>query len=634
MLRFAFLLALAALSASTPRAQADVRPDTTLPAVTVTAARVAVPTRDAPARVTVLDREAMAATGATTVADLLGAHAPLFVRRYGPSGLSTITLRGAGSAQTLLLLDGRRLADPQLGPLDLTLLPTVLLESVEVLHGGGSALYGTDAVGGVVHLRSLRPGEDARLRLATETGAWGRRRLAGLAGGTAGRFSAVAAAEAATAEEDFRYADRSRLGDPLVRHAGWDRRRAVGYAALAYRAGPTRLRLAALAADSERGLGGTDSVGARQWDRLGRVWGDAERSAAWGRVEASGYVQAGRLRYASPYPSTRPDALDETSRTTSLGADLRVHVTRLPGWHLTASLSAGEGRATHPSLADDAADRHAALAVAAAQTAGRLRFFPALRLDGYAPEGGERRLALSPQLGLNAQPFATETVRLKASAGRTFRMPTLNDRFWRPGGVPDLRPERGWTADAGLVWSAGRYRAEGTVFAAATRDQIVWRPVGGAVWSPENLGRTRALGLEASAEGAWTLGPALATASLAATVTDARDRSAPAAPAYARPLRYVPRWTTTARAALGWRSLRLDLGARAVGRRYVTADGRRWLAPYVVLDGQVRATREVGGVRATLAVAFENLTNLQYEVVASYVMPPRHARVRLLLQTR
>ncbi|MDX1531489.1 MAG: TonB-dependent receptor, partial [Rhodothermales bacterium] len=634
------LLILTLAAAGPAPAQAPVRPaepaapDTTLPEISVTAARVPVPTRDAPARVTVLDREAMAATGAVTVADLLGDYAPLFVRHYGPSGLATVTLRGAGSAQTLLLLDGQRLADPQLGPLDLTLLPTVLLESAEVLHGGGSALYGTDAVGGVVHLRSLRPEGPGRMGAVVEAGAWGQQRAAVTAGGSVGRLSVVGAAEAETADEDFRYADPTRLDGARIRHTGWDRRRAVGYAALGYAAGPTRLRLAVLAADSERGLGGTDSVGARQWDRLGRAWADASRRTAWGRVEASGYVQAGRLRYASPYPSTRPDALDETGSTTTTGGDLRLHYTRPQGWHGTVSLTAGEGRATHPSLADDATDRHAALAVTAVQTAGRIRLFPAVRLDAYAPAGGDRRLAFSPQLGLNAQPFTTSSVRLKASVGRTFRMPTLNDRFWRPGGVPDLRPERGWTADAGLVWSTGRYRAEGTLFAAGTRDQIVWRPGAGAVWSPENVGRTRALGVEATGEGAWVLGPALATARLAATLTDARDRSDPSAPAFDQPLRYVPRWTTTARAALTWRMLRLDLGMHAVGRRYTTSDASRWLDPHVVFDGQLRASHAFPHVEATLAVVVENLTDGLYEGVASYVMPPRHARVRLLLRSR
>lgn len=610
-----------------------VLPDSVLPAVTVTAARLPLAPHDAPARVTVLDGDALAATGAVSLADGLEARAPLFVRRYGPSGLATVSLRGAASAQTLVLLDGRRLTDPQLGPLDLSLLPAVLLESVEVLHGGGAALYGSGALGGVVHLRALRPGAGPSLRLASEAGAWGQRRIGGTATAGRGPLSAVVALEGERADDDFPFRDLSLLGAPLVRHAGWDRARVSGYAALGWDRGPWRVRAAALGADAERGLGGTDSVGARQWDRLARGWLDAARTTGWGRVEAGGFVQATRLRYASPYPSgDRPDALDETGRTLVAGLDAQAHVSALPGWAITGAASAAFGRADHPSLAAEATDRSAALALSAAPTAGRLRLYPALRLDAFAPANAAQRLALSPQLGVNGQPTADARFRLKANVARAFRMPTLNDRYWRPGGNPDLRPEQGWSADAGLLWD-GRYRAELTGFAATARDQIVWQPTNAGYWAPENVARTRSLGVEASADGAWILGSTLVHAGLAATFTDARDRSDPSAPAFDQPLRYVPRTTAKAWAALGRGAFRLDLGAQYVGRRPVTADGSRALDPYLVLSGQARYTRVVAGVEAVLAVAVENLTDAAYEVVQSYPMPPRHLRLRLALQS-
>ncbi|MDX1419221.1 MAG: TonB-dependent receptor [Rubricoccaceae bacterium] len=631
-LAFAFLSGAAGLSA-TPGLAQPAPPDTTLPAVTVTAARVPVPTRDAPARVTVLDRAAVEATGAVSVADVLERRASGFVRRYG-GGLATMSLRGAASAQTLLLLDGRRLTDPQLGPLDLSLLPTVLLESVEVLHGGGASLYGSDALGGVVHLQALRPTGEDRVRLVSEAGAWGQRRLAGAATADTGAWRAVAAVEAEGAESDYRYRETARVGAPLVANDGWDRRRLSGYTALAWSDGPWRVRTALLAADAERGLGGTDSVGARQWDRHARGWLDATYTARWGRLEAGGYAQHTRLRYASPFPAgDRPDALDETGRTLSAGMDARAHVQAVPGWTLTGLASVGLGRAEHPSLDADALDRHAALAVSAAPTSGRLRLYPALRLDAYAPAEADRRLVPSPSLGLNLQPAADERLRLKASLARSFRMPTLNDRYWRPGGNAALRPERGWSADAGLVWG-GRVRAELTAFAATAQDQIVWRPTGAGYWAPENVARTRSLGVEASAEGAWALGGAVVEAGVRGAFTDARDRSDPTARSFDQPLRYVPRLTSTAWTALGRGPLRLDLGARYVGRRATTTDASQSLDPYLVLDGQLRYTRRVAGVDATLGLAVENLTDRRYEPVQSYVMPPRHLRVRLLLQTR
>ncbi|MDX1439106.1 MAG: TonB-dependent receptor plug domain-containing protein, partial [Rubricoccaceae bacterium] len=136
MLRSLFILLIAAPVAAQPT-DAPVAADSTLPEVTVTASRVPLLSRDVPSRVTVLDEEDVASAHAVSVADLLESRSSLFIRRYGSSGLASLTLRGSTASQTLVLLDGQRLGDPQLGQLDLSLLPTVMLESVEVLHGGG-----------------------------------------------------------------------------------------------------------------------------------------------------------------------------------------------------------------------------------------------------------------------------------------------------------------------------------------------------------------------------------------------------------------------------------------------------------------------------------------------------------------
>ena len=153
-------------------AVAQAVPDTTLADVTVTAAREPVATRDAPVRVSVIDRQSLDAAAAASLADALQARAPVHVRRYGPSGLASVTVRGSSSSQALVLLDGQRLTDPALGQVDLSLLPAALLESVEVLSGPASGLYGSDAVGGVIGLQTPRAS-----RIVTEAGPWGERKL-------------------------------------------------------------------------------------------------------------------------------------------------------------------------------------------------------------------------------------------------------------------------------------------------------------------------------------------------------------------------------------------------------------------------------------------------------------------------
>jgi len=71
----------------------------------------------------------------------------------GATGLATVDLRGLGSVRTLVLVNGRRLipGDPRFSVADLNSIPTTLIQRVEVLSGGAAAVYGSDAVAGVVN---------------------------------------------------------------------------------------------------------------------------------------------------------------------------------------------------------------------------------------------------------------------------------------------------------------------------------------------------------------------------------------------------------------------------------------------------------------------------------------------------
>ena len=628
-----FLAASAAAQSADPASPAA--PDTTLDAVTVTAAREPVATAEAPSRVTVVDRRALAATAAASLADALQARAPVHVRRYGPSGLASVTIRGASSSQALVLLDGQRLTDPALGQVDLGLLPAALLESVEVLSGPASGLYGSDAVGGVVGLRTPAAGT---ARVTTEAGPWGERRLSGAGTGRVGPARLTAAADLGRSTDDYSFVDAGRIDGARATRQGWDSRRATAYVAGATGGERSRAGVSLWAADAERGLGGTadpgpgpgQAVGARQWDGRLRIGATAAHTAGRVQLEAAGHVQRTRLRYASPFPAgDRADAIDDTGRTATTALDLRATLPVGAGrW--TGSLQGGRGEAEHPSLASAATDRFAGAALAGRQPFGAVTLFPALRADLYAPDGAARRLAVAPQLGLNADlggPW-----RLKASAARAFRMPTLNDRYWMPGGNPDLRPEAAWSADAGAVWGRGAAQVEATAFATTARDQIVWAPTAGGFWAPENVARTRSLGLEVSAQAARPVRVAgrrgLATLGALATALDARDLGS------GQPLRYVPRASVKAWAGLDLGALGLDLGARWTGTRFTTASASLPLPPHLVVDGQVSARRRLGTVDLDLGLALENLTGLQYEVVRSYPMPPRHARLRLTLSPR
>ena len=114
---------------------------------------------------TVIDAAEIAASKATTVLDLLRTVPGLdVVQSGGPGTVTSLFLRGTSSTQTLVLVDGVPLNSPYFGGTDLSALSTANVERVEVVRGPFSALYGSEAIGGVVRVftrRGAAQGEDS-----------------------------------------------------------------------------------------------------------------------------------------------------------------------------------------------------------------------------------------------------------------------------------------------------------------------------------------------------------------------------------------------------------------------------------------------------------------------------------------
>jgi len=128
--------------------------------VEVTGSRIKRADAEGSLPVTVIKREELEASGSTTVAEFMRTSTFSSAGNFRPqSGSSAqsfagIDLRGLGSNRTLVLLDGRRLPKaPNVGDsVDLNAVPMAAVERIEILTDGASAVYGSDAIGGVVNI--------------------------------------------------------------------------------------------------------------------------------------------------------------------------------------------------------------------------------------------------------------------------------------------------------------------------------------------------------------------------------------------------------------------------------------------------------------------------------------------------
>jgi iron complex outermembrane receptor protein len=149
--------------------------------------------------VTVISRDEIQRSGVTTAAELLDRISAATVAGYalavgvgdsGTPGLSAASLRGLGSTNTLILLNGRRLSNYAFnsaggGTVNLNQIPLAAVERVEVLKDGASAIYGTDAIGGVINFilrKDYQGAEVSAYGTRTEDGGGNTRKYTGTFG--------------------------------------------------------------------------------------------------------------------------------------------------------------------------------------------------------------------------------------------------------------------------------------------------------------------------------------------------------------------------------------------------------------------------------------------------------------------
>ncbi|MFN3597072.1 MAG: TonB-dependent receptor plug domain-containing protein [Rubricoccaceae bacterium] len=470
------LLLAPALAAQTTPAADSLRAADLGADVVVTASRLPDALRQTGRHVTVLTAADIAAAPAQALDELLRFAAGVQTTSRGALGVqSDFSIRGAPFNGVLFLVDGARFNDPQTGHFQSSFpVPLAEIARVEILRGPAAAVYGPDALGGVVHVITHAGAGTAGRAAALEALGGGERtaRLAASAR-TAPRPGATftAALDAQTTDGQ---AIRDASGAPVVGSAGpvrTDFRRLAGTAALAAPLGAARLSVRAAADARDFGAFQFYSPFASDTARsdAAMLWAQArlERTAAapgqtaW-RVHLAGRRHRSRYAFNPVTPAnehTNGRLVLSADASRALSAALTLSAGASAEWRGIDSNNLG----THA----DAAGGAFALA----------RWIPAPRLTLTA----SARLDADPGFGLEPTPMlalayaAAPALTLRATGGRAVRAPTYVERYLntvRPRndgnlGNPDLRAERAWNAEAG----ADFYPAPGL----ALRTTAFWR---------------------------------------------------------------------------------------------------------------------------------------------------------------
>lgn len=585
------LLAAAPWGAAQPAVFAD--------RITVTATGSEEPVDEVPLPVTVIDREEIEATQEESLADLLRRVPGLTVMRSGGEGaVTSVFTRGTESDHTLVMLDGVRLNSPYFAGYDWSLLPTAGIGRVEVARGPFSALWGADALGGVVNVVPARAGSGLTASILGEGGEDAWRRLEGAVGWAGGGFDLYASGFDREGEGELPNSDFSTR--QLLVDGGWS-----------WAEGS---RVAVLVQEVETEVGvpfsspGSLTPNRRQRadQRLLAVPLRLRPTEGWDVELVTSRVERDlALRDPDdPFGFTASDTRADTVQA-RLASRHRLGDHQLTWGGEWRQDEVSDSSSYGVSLDGDTSEV-VSVFVQDLWRAGRaVDVVAGVRFDDADEWGSE----VSPRLSVGWR--VAGDVELRASYGQAFRQPAIGELYYPFSGNSELEAERSDSWEAGATISAGTSRLEANLFANRIDNLISFDT---ATYAFANVAEAEILGAELSWEAPVT-GTLLSM--VQATWLDTEDSDGLA-------LLRRPEWS----AAL---TLHGDLGDRLRGALRVV-----WVGARPDVDAVTFERVELGShLTGDLSLAYQVLDGLElllrvhnvadesYQEVAGYPAPGR-----------
>ncbi|MEM6298198.1 MAG: TonB-dependent receptor [Bacteroidota bacterium] len=603
------------LTVSTTLAQSDT---TELPVIEVSAAQLL--RYEVGHKTTEIDSITKAQFNTQRLSDLLALKTPIHFKVYGNGALATPAFRGTGANHTAVLWNGFPIASPTLGQVDFAQVPMGGNESVQVQYGAGSTVFGSGAIGGSVLLDSETPKFDKATTASIQT-----------------EFSSL------------------RQDSP------------INFSQFGLRG---NLKLSSQKLESRTSFYGTTSDNHFTY-RHPRGY-QAEQIGA--RFEYGGLRQSlffkpqnDKLLAAHLWYHHSDQLLPSTIGNTSLGDPFRQENLRLVldyktgDWQVSGAyfqdltdFNEGNITLTHRWMGSARYEYNfnerffTQVGVRAIhfradvdnyevfQTENRLAAFALFRYDASErftlslnarQEFAEGfRAPFTPSLGAEWQ--ISRQFIWKANAARTFRLPTLNERYWSPGGNPDLKPEDGYSLESGLSFQRNlkniSVSGELTAFYNYVQNWVIWQPQGG-IFTPQNIQEVEAKGLEFSAEMNYKK-------ALSLNLNYSYTRSTFASGDFeGKQLPYTPQHVGAL--GLNYQKGTWSVSARQqfTGVRFVTNDNIREVEAFTTLQLLVSKQFQLKGITIDLTLRTDNTLNADYQNLNNRAMPLRtyHMAIRV-----
>lgn len=571
---------------------------------------------------TEFDSTTLKSNALNNLSDLLSNESSVFIKSYGQGSLASSSFRGGSAYHTAIIWNGISIINPLNGQLDLSLIPVAIADNITMQYGGSSSLFGSGAVAGSIHL-DYNPeiNNEFKTNLSLSQGSYKNYKQQLGIDLSKKRIATSLTLFNNQSKNNFSYENT---------YSGEYNREKLTHAEISNRAliSNTQLRLTndqilsmhAWIQTTDRNIPPTllqDQSKAKEKDNSLRFNSEWKYQKPRKIIAVRAALLNDKINYTDLLTNT-----GDKSKTVQFVSEGELKLVPNHFNSFFIGINNTYIRAKHPAIISHNVQNRFTLFASYQFKSKNQRFISLVA----AREEIVNNKIIPFTYSFGSQYLLAEWINIRANISKVYRLPTLSDLYWVPGGNAHLDPEDGYTMEGGmhLTLKMGKLKIESdlSLFSRKIDNWIIWLP-GIRYWSPQNMLKVWSRGVETNNQINYKSGKTkfvldILTSYVRSTnerATSENDRS------LHMQLIYTPVYSGALKLTIQYSNTIFCYRHNYTGYRYVSTDNIQYLAPYDLGSLYLAWMHNYNKWDTKIFIQFNNIWNKQYQVISNRAMP-------------
>jgi iron complex outermembrane receptor protein len=572
-----------------------------------------------------------------SLGELISISAPVYIKSYGPSGSSTISMRGSSASHTGIYWNEIPLNSPTLGLSNLNFLPSSFAQHIDIQYGGSSYLLGSGNIGGSIHLSSYPVFKKAfHLALAGGIGSFGENSSQLIVNSATEKFYLSTLFQYHQIENNFPFINTADVDRPLQTQTNADLLQ-YGFMQNAY----YKLNDNQYVGGSvwyhvfESGLPASMTVSqsvARQSDQSLRSF-----------IEWKRYARKSILHLKAAYTNNSYSYNDSSINLSSIINTQLVFVKSNFTYHSSENNKITLGVDLLENIADVQYYMQNRKRDQMAVYASLLHDFKnsnwKLSLNARQEFILGNHIPFVPSAGVEGKIW--NFLFFQGNVSRNYRLPSLNDLYWVPGGNENLLAESAWCGEGGLVLrESGKFSTETSIiyYHSLIDNWIQWAPVdNNTYWEAQNIKSVSARGFEMFSKNSFQIKKLKYELSGGYCFTKSTNNGSDVEndASVGKQLIYVPLHNANAQLRIIYKENIISYNQIFTGSRFTTSDNLQSLPPYSLVNISFGSRFHFKQFGLNIMFGINNVFDQSYQAIEWMAMPGRnyHLTMKIYFKT-